>query len=109
MIWSWIKSYLRRYCTYKFKDLEAKLPDVIENKLPIEFVRRAQQHCLRYMSAYRLGLTGAALEYTVRIYKCHRSIPSKRTREQLEIEFERLSIKKKMKIFQSSVMPQTLD
>ena len=39
--------------------------------MPIAYVRRAFDHCLRFMNGYRLGLTGAVLEYAVKKYKSH--------------------------------------
>jgi len=53
------------------------------------------------MNAYRLGLTGAALEYAVRKYKSHRAIPSEASRKQLEEEFDKLPAAKKAKVFNS--------
>ena len=34
--------------------------------MPIAFVRRAFNHCLRFMAGYRVGLTGAVLEYAIK-------------------------------------------
>ena len=43
--------------------------------MPIAFVReRAFDQCLRFMSGYRDGLTGAVLEYAVKKYKNHRRL-----------------------------------
>jgi hypothetical protein len=39
------------------------------------------------MDAYRVGLTGAALDYTVKKFKSHRKIPIDATREKMETEF----------------------
>ena len=75
MVWGWMKSYHRRTSTYNFKDFQAALPRTIEELLPIAFVRKAQRHCFRYMSGYRLDFTGQLLEYSVMKYKSHRSIP----------------------------------
>ena len=36
------------------------------------------------MDAYRVGLTGAALDYTVKKFKSHRKIPIDATREKME-------------------------
>lgn len=43
--------------------------------MPVAFHRRAVQHSFRYMDAYRKGLTGPLLEYAVRKYRSHRTIP----------------------------------
>jgi transposase len=72
MIWGWIKSYHRRGCTYNFADLKQGLPDTIDNRIPISFIRRAQNRCFRYMEHYRKGLIGEKLEYAIKKYKSHR-------------------------------------
>ena len=74
MVWGWTKSHHRTHCTYNYKDLKAGLPITLEEKLPIAFVRRAFDHCLRFMNGYRDGLTGAVLEYAVKKYKSHRRL-----------------------------------
>ena len=38
------------------------------------FVRRALDHCFRFMDGYRKGLTGPVLEYAVKKYKSHRRL-----------------------------------
>ena len=76
MVWGWLKSYHRRSCTYTFKHLETNLPISLETKLPLSFVRRASQHCFRFMQGYRHGLYGSVLEYAVKKYTSHRAIPS---------------------------------
>ena len=63
MVWGWTKSHHRTHCTYDYKDLKTGLPITLDEKLPIAYVRRAFDHCLRLMNGYRLGLTGAVLEY----------------------------------------------
>ena len=57
----------------KFESSE-KLPITLDEKLPIAYVRRALDHCLRFMNGYRLGLTGAVLEYAVKKYKSRRRL-----------------------------------
>ena len=65
MVWGWLKSHHRRSCTYTFKHLEENLPLSLENILPLSFVRRASQHCFRFMQGYRHFLSGSILEYAV--------------------------------------------
>ncbi len=80
MIWGWIKNYHRKTCTYDFADLENEttgLMHTITSMLPISFVRRAFNHCQRWMAYYRKGLTGPILEFAVRNYKSHRTIPDR--------------------------------
>ena len=46
----------------------------LDELVPIAFVRRAFNHCLRFMAGYRVGLTGAVLEYAIKKYKSHRRL-----------------------------------
>jgi hypothetical protein len=75
MIWGWAKSYHRRTCTYNFKDLKTRLPTTLSETMPLAFVRRAARFCFRFMSGYRAGLDGPLLDFTMKRYKSHRSIP----------------------------------
>lgn len=76
MVWGYIKAYHRRNCSYSYKDLNGSdgLVKTLNERIPIEFVRRAANHCLRYMSFYRAGLHGPELEFAVRKYRSHRAI-----------------------------------
>jgi hypothetical protein len=75
MVWGWTKCYHRRSCTYNFKDLERELPITYTTRLPLDFVQKAFMYCLRFMSGYREGLVGPELDYAVKKYRGHRSIP----------------------------------
>ena len=75
MVWGWTKSYHRRNCTYNFKDLERELPVTYTTRWPLDFVQKAFMYCLRFMSGYREGLVGPELDYAVKKYRGHRSIP----------------------------------
>jgi transposase len=76
MIWGWIKAFHRRTCTYSYNDLKSNLPDTVENRLPIAFIRRASRSCERFMTGYDIGLEGPELDFAMRKYKGHRNIPS---------------------------------
>ena len=62
-------------CTYNYKDLKEGLPITFEEIMPIAYVRRAFDHCLRFMAGYRVGLTGVCLNMQLRstrvIAVCH--------------------------------------
>ena len=45
------------------------LPITIEQRLPYSFDRRVFRYCYRFMDAYRVGLTGAVLDYTVKKFQ----------------------------------------
>ena len=77
MVWGWIKAYHRRTCTYNYNDLKNNLPDTLENKLPLAFVRRASNHCDRFMSGYTIAdLEGPMLDFAMKQYKSHRRFPN---------------------------------
>ena len=63
MVWAWAKAHHRSTCTYKYNDLKTGLPVTFDELMPISFVRKAFDHCLRFMHGYRSGLVGPVLEY----------------------------------------------
>ena len=87
MIWGWTKGHHRRNCTYNYKDLKEGLPITFEEIMPIAYVRRAFDHCLRFMAGYRVGLTGVVLEYAIKKYKSHCRLSSSINLESIEIEY----------------------
>ena len=87
MIWGWTKGHHRRNCTYNYKDLKEGLPITFEEIMPIAYVRRAFDHCLRFMAGYRVGLTGVVLEYAIKKYKSHRRLSSSINLESIENEY----------------------
>ena len=87
MIWGWIKSYHRRNCTYNYSDLKNSLPNTVENKLPIAFIRRCSRRCERFMTGYQVGLDGPMLDYAMKKFKGHRNIPTE-SKDLIKREFE---------------------
>jgi hypothetical protein len=98
MVWAYMKSHLRKNCTYNFNDLHTKLPDVLENQISIAFIRRAARHCYRFMSGYRMGLEGPLLDYACKKYTSHRRIPDNVIQELMAQYEEDLQIKRKRKL-----------
>ena len=96
MVWGYIKAYHRRNCTYSFKDLDGAdgLVKTLNERIPISFVRRASNHCLRYMSFYRAGLHGPELEFAVRKYRSHRAI-NPQQKAMIRVSFEEYKQKKR--------------
>jgi hypothetical protein len=96
MVWGYIKAYHRRHCTYSFNDLDGAngLVRTLNERIPLTFVRRAANHCLRYMSFYRAGLHGPELEFAVRKYRSHRAISSEQ-KSMIKSEFETYMNKKR--------------
>jgi transposase len=94
MIWGWVKSHHRRHCTYNYKDLKDSLPNTFLQLLPLSFVKKTYQHCLRFMSGYRQKLEGPLLDYAMRKYTSHRVVPIGIT-EELTKEYEKYLAKKK--------------
>ena len=74
MIWAYGKGSLRRNCTFSFKDLQNKLPDVL-NSVPLSFIKKASRQCFRFMDAYRQGLpAGPIADYAMKKYTGHRRL-----------------------------------
>ena len=74
MVWGYLKRYLRKVCSFSFKDLRERLPQALLG-IPIKFFKKVSRHCFRYMSGYRMGLQGPALDYAIKKYTSHRCIP----------------------------------
>ena len=51
-----------------------RFDNINDEKLSLAYVRRAFDHCLRFMSGYSVGLTGTVPEYAVKKCKSHRRI-----------------------------------
>ncbi len=74
-VWAYVKSYLRRNCTFNFPALKECLPGVLLS-VPIACFKRFERHCLRFMSRYMQNdLHGPILDYIMKKYKSHRRIP----------------------------------
>ena len=74
MVWGYTKAALRKNCKISFEDLRANVPLLLDS-VPLAFVRRASRHCSRFLSGYRRGFQGPILDYIMRKYKSHRTIP----------------------------------
>ena len=48
---------------YKYDDLKTGPRVTFDKLMPIPFVRKAFDHCLRFMHDYRSGLVGPVLKY----------------------------------------------
>ena len=71
--WGWCKYRYRESDKKTFQD--AKNSTLLYlNACPAEVIRRFINRSWRFMSAYRLGLTGRAAEWAVRKQKQHRSV-----------------------------------
>ncbi len=99
IIWGWMKRVHRENCTYNLADLENEesgLAHTMNDLLPISFVRRTMNHCLRWMAFYRKGLTGPLLEYAVKKFKQHRQISAGLIQEIRESYDHKMSKSKSM-------------
>jgi hypothetical protein len=76
MVRGWVTSYHRRTCTYNYADLKKRLPDTFLTEMPLAFVRRAFRYCFRFMDGYRQGFDGPLLDFSMKKYSSHRTIPS---------------------------------
>jgi len=71
--WGWCKYRYREVQKTMFK--EAKLCTRAQlDACPMEVIRRFINRSWRFMSAYRMGLTGKAAEWAVRKQKQHRQV-----------------------------------
>ena len=80
--------------TYKYNDLKTGLPVTFDELMPISFVRKAFDHCLRFMHGYRSGLVGPVLEYAVKKYKSHRRLSPTIRLDEIASEFAEKKVKR---------------
>lgn len=85
-VWGWLKERCRQSCSYRFKDLQPLVTDLMDNQLLLGFVRKACRNSFRFMDGYVIGLTGTCLDYIVKKYKGHRVVPV-RVIEALETDY----------------------
>jgi hypothetical protein len=90
MVWGWMKSYHRQNCTYNYKDLngDSGVTKTLDERIPLTFMRKAFNHCMRFVHYYRMGLIGQELAFAVKKYKSHREI-SPEQRGLIKSEFEK--------------------
>lgn len=74
MVWGYIKSKLRYMCTFNFHDLCENTPRLLDS-IAADMIQRFARHCFRFMEGYRAGLHGPVLDYALKKYKSHRTIP----------------------------------
>ena len=81
LYWGASKAYVRRHCDYTFAGLQRLLPIALDS-VAIESIRRFARKCFRFMDGYRVTdesgsrkLTPAQVEFAVKKFKSHRSIP----------------------------------
>ena len=106
VVWGYLKSKLRRECTFSFPDFCAKI-DAELASIPLRFIRRIERFCFRFMDGYRNGLKGPLLNYAMRKYSSHRKFPFAENAaliQELENEYK----KKKPKIKQERLYENIL-
>jgi hypothetical protein len=78
LYWVYCKRYLRSNCDYSSNGLNELLPKALDS-VPLSTIRKFARKCWRYMDAYRSKngqyLTSRQIEYAVREYRGHRTIP----------------------------------
>ena len=81
LYWGAAKAFARRSCDYMFRGLQSLLPEALKS-VSVAKIRRFARKCFRYMDAYRIvdsvgtrRLTPSQVEYAVKKFKNHRSIP----------------------------------
>jgi hypothetical protein len=71
--WGWCKYRYRQMEKSTFAAAKKAAHDVLDS-CPVDVIRRFINRSYRFMSAYRLGLTGKAAEWAVRRQKQHRQV-----------------------------------
>ena len=78
LYWGYVKRFLRSNCDYTWSGLKELLPRALDG-VPLSSIRKFARKCWRYMDAYRSKngrfLTPRQVEYAVRRYRGHRTIP----------------------------------
>ncbi|KAG2073340.1 hypothetical protein BDR04DRAFT_938267, partial [Suillus decipiens] len=73
MYWGWCKYRYRQIAKRNFNEAKKAALEVLD-ACPVEVIRRFINRSYRFLSAYRLGLTGKAAEWAVRKQKQHRAV-----------------------------------
>jgi hypothetical protein len=89
MVWAFVKAYYRRHCQFDFKKLREMIDTIMLEKVTKVFVRRAARHCYRFMDGYRRGMKGPLLDYAIKKYSRHRSIPTTVQIAEINEEYEK--------------------
>ena len=74
MYWGYVKCLVRKRYDYDFQSLYSTVPESLD-EVPIEFARRATRKSFRYIDAYFKGLSTKQVEFCVKKYSSHRSLP----------------------------------
>ena len=61
-------------CKYNFKELQNIVPLALDS-VSLPLMRRFWRKSMRYIDAYRRGLSVEQAEYAVKKYKSHRRLP----------------------------------
>ncbi|CAG8646497.1 15974_t:CDS:2 [Cetraspora pellucida] len=73
--WGAVKVNTHANCDYSFKSLKNIVLMALDS-VPLIQIRKYSRHSLRYMSAYRLGLSVKQAAFAVKKYKSYRRIPN---------------------------------
>ena len=71
--WGWCKYRYREVPKKTFNEAKQSVREILD-ACPMEVIQRFINRSWRFMSAYRLGLTGKAAEWAVRKQKQHRQV-----------------------------------
>ncbi|KAJ8462477.1 hypothetical protein ONZ51_g10884 [Trametes cubensis] len=71
--WGWSKNYFRERSNGNFARAKKLVQEALD-ACPLLTIRRFFRRAFRYVSVYRLGVTGIAAEFAVRKFKSHRHV-----------------------------------
>lgn len=75
MYWGYVKRNVRKRCTYDFMSLTDTVPACLD-EVGVDFIRRAARKSFRYIDAYYKGLSAKQVEFAVKKYSRHRTLPA---------------------------------
>lgn len=75
MVWAYIKREIKSDCKYSLEEMHRQLKEQLDS-IPLEYVRKIERRCFRFMHGYQLGMQGPMLDYAMRSYTSHRMFPS---------------------------------
>jgi hypothetical protein len=88
MVWAKVKGTIRADCNnYSLDEMYAKLVELLQN-IPLEYVRKVERRCFRFMHGYQLNMSGPLLDYAMKSFSSHRMFPSRQVVQDIEVAYK---------------------